>query len=130
MRITFLYAALLALLFFGLSVRTLRLRGRLRIAVGDQGNETMLRAMRAHSNFAEYVPLTLLLMYFVELAGGRPLLLHALGLSLLVGRVIHAYGVSQVRENYRFRAVGMVLTFGAMVGASLRLLVAYAAGVA
>ena len=52
-----IYAALLALLFLALSVRTLRLRRRLNISVGDAGNTKMLRAMRAHANFAEYVPL-------------------------------------------------------------------------
>lgn len=48
MRIVPLYAALLALLFVGLSLQTLRMRRRLRIAVGDAGNLAMLRAMRVH----------------------------------------------------------------------------------
>ena len=43
------YAALFALLYVGLSVRTLNLRRTLRIAIGDSGNEMMLRAMRVHS---------------------------------------------------------------------------------
>ena len=70
--IVLLYAALLALLFVGLSIRTLRMRRRLGIAIGDAGNESMLRAMRAHSNFAEYVPLSLLLIYLVEVTGASP----------------------------------------------------------
>ena len=65
------YAALLALLFMALSIRTLRLRRQLRIAIGDAGNPAMLRAMRVHSNFAEYVPLSLLLVYFVEVQGAQ-----------------------------------------------------------
>jgi uncharacterized membrane protein YecN with MAPEG domain len=48
-----MYAALLALLFIALSVRTLRLRATLRIAIGDGGNERLLRASRVHGNFAE-----------------------------------------------------------------------------
>ena len=56
------YAALLALFFVALSIRTLRLRRELRIAVGDGGNPAMLRAMRVHANFAEYVPLGLILL--------------------------------------------------------------------
>ena len=39
-----LYAALLAILYAVLSVRTLRLRRRLRIAIGDSGDERMLLA--------------------------------------------------------------------------------------
>ena len=46
------YAALLGMLFFVLSVRTLRLRRKLQIAIGDAGNQQLLRAMRIHSNFA------------------------------------------------------------------------------
>ena len=56
MRITSFYSALLALLFCALSLRTLLLRRKLRVAVGDAGNLQLLRAMRVHANFAEYVP--------------------------------------------------------------------------
>jgi uncharacterized membrane protein YecN with MAPEG domain len=122
MHIVLLYAALLALLFVGLSVRTLRLRRRLKIAVGDAGNEAMLRAMRVHSNFAEYVPLSLLLIFFVEGTGANPLCVHALGISILVGRISHAYGVSQINENLLFRVFGMAMTFTTMIVAALRLL--------
>lgn len=108
--IVFLYAGLMALLYITLSVRTLRMRRRLRIAIGDAGNETMTRAIRAHSNCAEYVPLSLLMLYFVEAAGTPALFVHALGLCVLIGRICHAFGVSQVKENYAFRTAGMTLT--------------------
>jgi uncharacterized membrane protein YecN with MAPEG domain len=123
--IVLLYAGLLALLFVGLSIRTLRLRRRLKIAVGDAGNEVMLRAMRVHSNFAEYVPLSLLLIYFVEATGASSLLVHGLGASVLLGRISHAFGVSQVKENYLFRVAGMAMTFTPMIVAALRVLVVY-----
>ncbi|SEA03590.1 MAPEG family protein [Variovorax sp. YR216] len=125
MRIVWLYAALLALLFVGLSFRTLAMRRRLRIVIGDAGDERMLRAMRVHSNFAEYVPLNLLLMYFVSSTLPQPWFLHALGISILLGRVLHAVGVSQVRERYGFRVVGMALTFSPMLASALTLLAAY-----
>jgi uncharacterized protein len=44
MHITFVYAALFGLLFVALSVRTLRLRVKLGIAIGDAANQQMLRA--------------------------------------------------------------------------------------
>ena len=78
MHITPLYAALLALLFVGLSVRTLRMRRRLQIAIGDDQNPAMLRAMRAHANFAEYVPLCLVLLFFVETRSASSYFVHAL----------------------------------------------------
>jgi hypothetical protein len=91
-----MYAALLGFLFFYLSIRTIGLRRRLQIGIGSNENDEMLRGMRVHSNFAEYVPITLLLIYFVEIQGGHQLLIHALGVLLLVGRSVHAYGVSQM----------------------------------
>jgi len=130
MHIAFFYAALLGLLFVGLTVRTLRLRRRLRISIGDRGNESMLRAVRVHSNFAEYAPLGLLLIYFDELSGATTGFVHLLGLSLLIGRAIHAYGVGRLDEDYRYRVTGMALTIGVLVTASLRLLYAYAVGIA
>jgi uncharacterized membrane protein YecN with MAPEG domain len=50
------YASLLAVMFVGLSLRTLGLRRTLGIAIGDAGNRGMLHAMRVRSNFAEYAP--------------------------------------------------------------------------
>ena len=82
----------------------------------------MLRAMRVHSNFAEYVPLSLLLLFFVEASGANPLFLHALGASILAGRISHAFGVSQIKEQYAFRVLGMALTLTPIIIAAVRLL--------
>jgi uncharacterized membrane protein YecN with MAPEG domain len=124
-----LYAAVLALVFVGLSIRTLRMRRSLRIAVGDAGNPAMLRAMRAHANFAEYVPLGLLLVFFVEAVGAAGWVVHALCACLLVGRAVHAWGVSQLREDFRFRVAGMALTFAVLLSSSVYLLVVHAAAI-
>lgn len=125
MTIVSLYAALLALLFVALSVRTLRLRHKLRIAIGDGKDSTMLRAMRVHSNFAEYVPLSLILLFLVESQGASAPIVHGLCLCLLVGRLVHAYGVSQTNENLRYRVTGMALTFTTLLGSSAFLLLRY-----
>lgn len=122
MHIVPFYAALLALLFVALSVRTLYLRRTLHIAVGDGGNATMLRAMRVHSNFAEYVPFSLILFFLIEQSGAHSSVVHLYCASLLCGRVIHAFGVSQVKERFAFRVAGMALTLGPLLTAALRLL--------
>jgi uncharacterized membrane protein YecN with MAPEG domain len=116
------YAGVFGLVFLLLSVRTLRLRRRLGIAVGDRSNELMLRAMRVHANFAEYVPLTLLLLVLAEGRGAAAWALHVACVALLAGRVSHAIGVSRVDERLIFRIVGMALTFLALGGASIYLL--------
>jgi uncharacterized protein len=116
------YASLLALFYFYLSVRVIRTRRQEQIPLGDQRNARLLRAIRVHANFAEYVPLALILFTFVEMQGFSRLLVHGLGLSLLVGRAVHAYSVSREKENYRFREVGMFLTFGPILIAAAALL--------
>jgi uncharacterized membrane protein YecN with MAPEG domain len=123
MQVTPIYAALLALVFAGLSIRTVRLRQRLRVAVGDGRQPLLQRAMRVHANFAEYVPIALLLIFFLEIEIEAGWLVHALGSALLAGRVLHAYGVSQVQENLRYRVIGMALTFAVIIAAAVRLLV-------
>lgn len=117
------YAAILALIYVFLSLRVVRGRARGKIALGAGGDAALERAIRVHGNFAEYVPLSLLLIAFVELSGNSHWLVHLLCLGLVVGRAAHAYGVSQVNENLRFRMVGMVTTFAVLVTASLVLLV-------
>lgn len=117
-----LFAALLALLFVSLSVRTIRIRRRLQIAIGDKDHPEMMRAMRVHANFAEYVPLGLVLLVLLEQRAPAHWLMHGLCLCLLVGRVLHAYGVSQTPERFQFRVVGMLLTMGCLVASSLFLL--------
>ena len=123
--ITPLYAAIIGLVFVVLSVRTLLLRRRLGIAIGTGEDPELTRAMRVHSNFAEYVPLALILFYFLEVETDADLWIHVLCVSLIVGRLLHAYGVSQVEENYRFRVAGMILTLGSIISASTRLIVSY-----
>ena len=120
--ITPIYAAVIALAFVFLSVRTLRLRHRYSVAIGSGEQPLLARAARAHANYAEYVPFALLLIYFLELSIGPGLRIHALCALLVVGRLVHAFGISQVEENFRYRVVGMVLTFTVIISASLSIL--------
>ena len=125
MLITPAYTAIFAFLFVALSVRTLRLRRQLRVAIGH-GNEPRLeRAARAHANFAEYVPISLLLIYFLEVHTGSGIWIHVSCIGLLLGRIVHAYGVSQVSEDYRYRVTGMSLTFTVIIGVSMGILWSY-----
>ena len=110
-----IYAALLALLFLRLSVKVIMVRRKTRIAIGDQGNEKLTRAMRVQANCAEYAPLGVLLLLMVELQGAHWAAVHALGLMLLAGRVVHAWGFSQMDENLKRRVLGMQMTFLALL---------------
>jgi len=120
--ITPVYAAILALIFVFLSFRTLRLRHQYQVAIGTGENKTLARAARVHSNFAEYVPIALILIYFLESETDASIWIHVLCIALIAGRLSHAYGVSQLKEYFRFRVAGMVLTLACLISASLWLL--------
>lgn len=117
-----IYAAILGLIFAGLSIRTARLRKRLKIAIGDAGNRILQRAGRVHANFAEYVPFSLLLLCFVEANGTDVRIVHAMCLTLVVARGLHAWGVSHVREKFRFRITAIGLQIGVLASAALLIL--------
>ena len=111
MIVTPTYAGLLALVFFVLSLRVVALRGH-GASLGDGGNPVLLRRIRAHGNFTEYVPFILLMMGILELSHFSTYLLHALGITLVVARLLHGYALS-FTDKFKFgRFWGTALTFG------------------
>jgi uncharacterized membrane protein YecN with MAPEG domain len=109
--VTALYAGLLGLGFLLLSVRVIRARGAHGVALGTGGQQTLERAIRAHGNFAEYVPFALLILVLLEANGVPAWALHLLGLALLAGRALHAWNIAREAEVLRLRVAGMALTF-------------------
>ena len=120
-----LYAAIMALFLVFLSIRTLRLRRRHQIAIGDGSEPALERAMRVHANFCEYVPISLLLLFFFESSGDDKLWVHIMCIVLVLGRLLHAYGVSQIDEDFRFRVTGMAMTFTVIISSSIGVLLTY-----
>lgn len=112
MSITLFYAGLLALWFLVLSFRVVNARTRGEGAdLGDGGDPVLLRRIRGHGNFAEYVPLILLLMAMLEAGGMRDWVLHALGVTLVVARLLHGVSLSFTSHWQFGRFYGTVLTF-------------------
>ena len=117
--ITAVTASVLALYFIRLALEVIALRRRHKVSLGDGGNEDIRRAMRAHGNFAEYVPIALLLMALAELnQAPRPLLV-ALGVALISGRVLHRSGIRHPERAFKNRVRGMQLTFAAIATAAI-----------
>jgi uncharacterized membrane protein YecN with MAPEG domain len=116
------YAAVLGLLFAVLSFRVANTRRTMRIGLGSGGDRQLERYIRVQGNFAEYVPMALILLTFVEMQAWPEWLVHVLCALLLVARVVHALGVAREPEDIRFRAAGTVTTFSVLIVASLLLL--------
>jgi uncharacterized membrane protein YecN with MAPEG domain len=108
--VTPLYAGLIALLFVYLSFRVIILRRSDRISLGDGGKSDIAKRIRAQGNCAEYAPIALILLALAEFQGAPVWVLHLLGIMLLLGRLLHARGLSQSPQNLNARVFGMLLT--------------------
>lgn len=120
--VTSLYTALVALLFLVLSARVILYRRAHMISLGDTGDKALLKRMRAQANCGEYAPIALLLLLVAELNAAPALALHLMGLTLLVGRVLHAVGFSATPQRMILRQVGMVMTLGMILLSALGLI--------
>lgn len=83
--------------------------------MGDGGHERILKAVRAHGNAAEYIPIGLLLLLACVQTDVPPWFLHAVGASLTLGRVFHALGIHATPGRSIGRTLGMVLTWTSMI---------------
>lgn len=122
--VTATYAALLGLLFVALSAWVIRGRFKFRVLHGDGGDRGMLRRMRAHANFAEYVPFCVLIVGLLEVRGAAPSTVHLLLGPLLVARVAHPFGMEAVPnspQQYALRGAPMVVTLLVIAAASVLL---------
>lgn len=113
--ITAIYAGLLGLGLIYLSVRVIALRRGRQVALGDGGDADLLRAIRAHGNAVETVPLALILLGLSEGLGSPAWLIHLAGATLVVGRALHATHFRGADPGFRRRVAGMALTF-AVIG--------------
>ena len=117
--ITMFYAGLCTLLVLVLAVRVIARRLQAKIGIGDGGDHEMQRRVRAHANSVAYLPLALLLLGGMELNGYPNAVIHAFGATLLVSRLLHAWGLSRKSGASPGRFVGTLLTLLLMVAMAL-----------
>lgn len=121
MPVFFVCAGLLGLLAVALTVKVGLMRGRKKIYLGDGGDPEMLAAVRAHGNFMEFVPLTLLIIYMAsDFHGFRVTAI--LSVVLLVARVLHAGGMLGMIPKGRM--LGAMATTTVLLVASILLALA------
>ncbi len=108
--ITAVTAAILGLIFFRLSMNAIKFRHQYKVGLGSGGHEDLERAIRAQANFAEYVPISLILIACLELNAAPWWLVTAPGVALIAGRLYHAKGMKELPPNFRHRVLGMKFT--------------------
>jgi uncharacterized membrane protein YecN with MAPEG domain len=120
--VTSIIAAVLTAVFIRLSFNVIGLRRKNKVGLGSGGNEDLERAIRAQGNFAEYVPFGLILLACLELNGAVWWLVAIPGVTLIIGRLIHAIGINTPPPDFSKRVLGMKFTFVtlmALVGLNL-----------
>ena len=110
-----LWTGLHLILLLVLSLLVVRQRQKHKIAFGDEGVPELAQAVRAFGNATEYVPAALIGLAALSVAGAPPLAIHLAGLTLFIGRVIHAFGLSFSGGTSFPRAIGIVVTWAAYV---------------
>lgn len=124
--ITATYAAVLGVEFAILSIWVIAGRLSTDTLHGDGGQDGLQKRIRAHGNFAEYVPIALLLVGLLEGGGAGRGSIHGLLLVLLLGRVLHPFGMFAAPNSPRqfaCRGGGILATVGVIVTAAIMLLI-------
>lgn len=98
------------LLGVSLGGRVALMRMLKRIPAGDD-EPVLRRAIRAHLNHAEWVPMLCLLLLVLDLQGAPASLVGGFGGALAVARVAHAAGLSQTTSVSLGRRIGASLTW-------------------
>lgn len=120
--ITSLYLGLFILMLLVLAIGVVRVRLKTNISLGDGGNNALNKAIRAHGNATEYVPIVMLALALLELAGANITLLHVYGSVFLLSRFAHAFGMQHPNEGNNFRKIGIVSTWLVMLCMGIQLI--------
>jgi uncharacterized membrane protein YecN with MAPEG domain len=109
--ITSIVAAILTIILIKLSFAVIGLRRKNKVGLGNGGHDDLERAIRAQGNFAEYVPFGIILIACLELNGAPWWLVAIPGITLIIGRLIHAIGINTPPPDFSKRVLGMKFTF-------------------
>ncbi|NQY63564.1 MAG: MAPEG family protein [Alteromonadaceae bacterium] len=113
--ITGFYASLLAIILVGFTVNIIKLRFKFRVGLGDGEQKPLIKAIRIHGNFVEYIPLAIILLAVYELNGADNLWLHIFGITLVVGRLLHSVGLTKTVGASLPRQIGVISTIIVLV---------------
>ncbi|MCU0832507.1 MAG: MAPEG family protein [Rhizobiaceae bacterium] len=104
--ITTTYALPLIIIWFALWMGVASARAGAKTSIGDGGSKDLLLKIRRHGNFIEWVPFVLILMVLAEAQGAGAWWLHGAGALLLIGRMVHPFGLKADNGEHPLRMIG------------------------
>lgn len=119
LQITAYIAAILGVIMFGLTLNVSMYRVKLGSSQGDiakypfqdGGDEGLKHRIRAFGNFTEYTPFCIIMLGLLELNQAPAALIWGLGITFILGRLSHAYGMLSNPYNPTMRIIGMFATY-------------------
>jgi len=117
--ITLVLSSLMGLMCVWLAFQVIKNRRKHKVSLGDGGIDELARAIRAHGNFIEYVPLSLILLGASELNHAHPLAVMGFAILIFLGRAFHAYAFLGGGEHFKPRVMGMKLTLYSLLALSV-----------
>jgi uncharacterized membrane protein YecN with MAPEG domain len=114
--VTSIVAALAVVFYIFLAARIIVIRRTDKVSLGAGTDKILETRIRQHGNFAEYLPLSLILLALAEIQNVPNLLLVILGAAIMFGRVAHWYGLENMSRpiGLQMRTYGMIATFTSM----------------
>ncbi|MCA3563792.1 MAG: MAPEG family protein [Methylocystis sp.] len=122
LRISAVYVALIILMGAFLAFLVINQRRTKLVGIGDGGHHAVARMIRVHGNFCENAPFAMASLILLPLLGASPLVVHAVGLLFLAGRIAHAYGLSRTAGSSPGRVAGMIMTLTSLLISAASLL--------
>ena len=110
LKLTAIYAAILTFVYVKLALNVINLRHQNKVSLGDGGREDLQQAIRSHGNFAEYVPLGLILLGCLEANHIHWTIILLLGGLFTTGRLFYAKAFLETTPNMELREKGMKYT--------------------
>jgi uncharacterized membrane protein YecN with MAPEG domain len=104
-----------ALINLWLSIRIGAVRSAKKVSIGDGGDESLIRRMRAQANFIENAPIVLILIALIEFARPLNLWLAIVAGVFTLGRVAHGLGMDGGALG-KGRMVGTLTTMLTLLG--------------
>lgn len=113
------YAGINILINLFLAYRVSANRVRSNVMTGTGSDDKLYNASRAHIVNVEYMPIALAGLVVLHLLAASIYVLHIVGLTLTIGRILHAIGVSRTGESTPPRLVGTLLTWISLLVAGI-----------
>lgn len=121
--VTGVFAAVLGILLLVLSAHVVKFRYKYKKDIGVTDDREFIVAVRTQANFVEYAPLGLIMLGIAELNGAASGLVYWAGMALVVGRILHAWGMINGNGGpHKARMLGVALTWLAIFAAAVLLL--------